>query len=212
MSKTRAEIRIKIVDRLYSGYEIVRSTATGGGTNYITDTALIQGMFEENDYVGAYVYISGGSGAPQYESNQIIAFDRAAGTLTVLYVWTGASSVANNDTYEIHYDLHPERVNEALNWAIGVGTNEALALTADDDTGTTTLEPDVIVEGALAYCKRAIANQSSERDPAPIKTEEDKLMFLQEAIEHENNWIEGMRMCGFEPWVADESLFEVATE
>lgn len=283
MATTRQALREKIVDRLYSGYEIVLSTtSTTGSTSTLTDSALIQGMFEENDYIGAYIYFSGGSTdsaadtneAPfsvgdttltvddgskftdgdletiliesellsitavagnnltvirgfrgttdaehatntdiyfseDMQSSQIVAFDRTAGTFTISPAVTVATGTGT--TYEIHYDLHPERVIEAIKWAIEAGTNGSLS-TPGTDAGTTTLEAEVVVEGALAYCKRAIANQTSSRDPAPIKSEEDKLDFLQQAIEHEANWLEGCKICGFNPWVADESLFEVAQQ
>lgn len=209
MAMTRQALRELVAERLYAGYEIVLCTATGGTNSTIVDTALIQGMFEENDYIGAYVYISSGGAAPEDESSKIVAFDRATGTLTVSPAWSGATVVVNTDTYEIHYDLHPERMNDGLVWAVEVGTNGALTAPVTDSTSTT-FEAGVVVEGALAYCKRAIANQTRSRDPASIRTDEEKLELFRQALEHEANWLEGCRTAGFSPWVGDEGLFKTA--
>jgi hypothetical protein len=194
----RQAIREKVVDRLYSGYEVVRSTATGGSTSTIVDTALISGIFEANDFIGAYVWISGGSGAPDEEFSKIISFDRTDGTLTVSPVFT--AGVVSTDTYEIHYQLHPARVNEGIVWAVEVGTRNALS-GPTTDAGTTTLELEVIVEGTLSYCKRAIASQTRARDPALPMLPDEKSDLLAQALEHEINWLNGLALIGFAPFV-----------
>ena len=199
MSTTRQALREAIIDRLYADKEIIRSTATGGSTSTVIDTSLIRGIVEATDLIGAYVWISGGTGAPDEEQSMIIAFDRATGTLTISPVVTAA--VAVSDTYEIHYDLRANKVNEAIVWSIEVGSRNALT-GPTADAGTTTLEANVVVEGALSYCKKAIAGQRLSRDPAVPISNFRRGTLLAEAAEHEINWIRGLERAGFIPFVS----------
>lgn len=196
---TRQAIREAVVDRLYSDKEIIRGTATGGDASTVVDIALIRGIVEATDLIGAYVWISGGGAAPDEEQSMIIAFDRATGTLTISPDFT--DSVVSTDTYEIHYDLRPNKVNNAIVWSVEVGTRNALT-GPTSDAGTVTLETNVIVEGALAYCKKAIAGQALSRDPSTPIPVFRRAMLLAEAAEHEVNWLRGLERAGFVPFVS----------
>lgn len=197
MATARQALREKIIDRLYRGKEKIRGTTDGAGSSStVVDSALIQGMFEVNDYLGAYIWLS--SGSADEETSKIIAFDRTTGTFTMSPVY-GASS-GSSVTYEIHYDLHPERVNEAIVWAIEFGTSEALS-SPTADGNSTTLEVEVVVEGALSFCKKAIARQTFARDPSKPKTGEQIAALLQQAMQHEANWLQGLELLGYVPYV-----------
>ncbi len=197
MANARQVIRETIVDRLYRGHEIIRGTTDGAGsTSTLVDSALIQGMFEVNDYLGAYIWMSAGTG--DESSGKVVAFDRATGTFTLSPVLGGASG--SGSTYEIHYDLAPERVNDAIIWSIEFGTSNALSGPSADAT-TNTLELEVVVEGALSYCKKAIARQTQARDPSRPKTENQIEKLLKQAQQHEANWLEGLALLGYNPYV-----------
>ncbi len=194
---TRQAIREKIVDRLYRGHEIVRGTTTSAGdSSSVIDTALIQGMFEVTDYIGAYIWLS--SGSADEEGSKIISFDRTAGDFTVSPVYS--ATVGTGVTYEIHYDLHPARVNEAIVWAIEYGSSQALSAPTAD-ASSTTLETEVVVEGALSFCKMAIARQTGARDPATPKSDLQTSLLLKQAKEHEANWLAGLELVGYTPYV-----------
>lgn len=197
MATARQALREKVIDRLYSAHEIIRGTTTAAGsTSTLVDTDLIQGMFEINDYLGAYIWMS--SGAADEESSKIIAFDRVTGTFTLSPVFASASGDVS--TYEIHYDLAPERVNEGIIWAIEFGTSNALSGPSADAT-TNTLEAEVVVEGALSFCKKAIARQTLARDPSKPKSDAQISQLLKQAQEHEANWLAGLELLGYNPYV-----------
>ncbi len=213
MSVARQAIREKIIQRLYAGKDIVLSTTTSAGsTSTVVDIQLIRGMFEANDYIGAYVWISSGATADE-ESSKIIAFDRVTGTFTMSPVYTGISGTSS--TYEIHYDLAPARVNEAIVYAVEVGTRKALAMTDATDAGTTTLDSETVIEGALAFCKFAIADQTEARDPATRQSDIDTEELLRQAVIHEANWLRGLSLAGYRPAVVSQRTQEdeqVSTE
>ena len=197
MATARQILREKIVDRLYRGKEIIRGTTTSAGnTSSVIDTALIQGMFEVNDYLGAYIWLS--SGSADEEASKIIAFDRTTGDFTMSPIYS--ATVGSGVTYEIHYDLHPARVNESIIWSIEFGTSEALSAPTAD-ASTTTLESEVVIEGALSFCKKAIARQTMARDPARPKTDDEIEKLLKQAQQHEANWLGGLELLGYSPYV-----------
>lgn len=197
MATARQALREKVIDRLYRGHEIIRGTTTAAGSaSTLVDTDLVQGMFEVNEYLGAYIWMS--SGGADEESSKIIAFDRTTGTFTLSPVLTGASGDVS--TYEIHYDLTPERVNEGIIWSIEFGTSGALSGPSADAT-TNTLEAEVVVEGALLFCKKAIARQTMARDPAKAKTQDEIEKLLKQAQQHEANWLGGLELLGYTPYV-----------
>ncbi len=271
MAVTRQAIREKIVDRLYAGKAIVRSTTTTvGTTSTLIDTQLISGMFQATDFIGAYVLMSGGKTdstsltdedpfaaadvtltvddgtdfavgqfividtewleitgiasndltvvrgilgttdashannsiiyiSTDMQSSKIIAYDRATGgTFTFSPVFRSAVDTANTATYEIHYDLHPFRVNEAITYSIEVGTRNALTA-PDTDAETTTLDVETVVEGGLAYCKNAIADQTEARDPAASHSDIDIQELRRQAVIHEANWLRGLGLAGYRP-------------
>ena len=198
MATTRQAIREIIVDRLYAGKEICRGTTTSAGdTSSLIDTALIKAIFKENDLIGAYVWISSGATADE-ELSKIIAYDRTLGDCTLSPVLTGASG--SGSTYEIHYEISPARVNKAIVWAVEIGSKGALA-GPTTDAGTTTLEAEIVVQGALGYLKQAIARQTPARDPAHKKTKIDKAKYLKDANTHLQNWRRGLLRAGFNTWV-----------
>lgn len=197
MSTTRQALREAIIDRLYADKEIIRSTATGGSTSTVVDTALIRGMVEATDLIGAYIWLSAGNA--DEEESQIIAFDRVTGTCTMSPVYVGGA--VSTDSYEIHYDIRPTKVNDAIIWAVELGSRNALT-GPTADAGTTTLEKNVVVEGALSYCKKAIAGQSASRDPLVPISSFRRGLLLAEAAEHEVNWLRGLERAGFIPFVS----------
>ena len=279
MATTREVIREKVIDQLYAGKGIVRSTTTSvGTTSTLIDTQLVSGMFEMTDFIGAYVLFSSGktdsttninetgpfsqgdttltviSGTPftvgnyiqiedeflevtniaandltvvrgilgttdvqhtddtdvfistDMQAAKIIAYDRVTGgTLTLSPVLRSVSDTGAD--YEIHYDLHPFRVEEAIVWAIEVGTRNALTAPTTD-IGTTTLDVETIVEGALSYCKFAIADQTDARDPASTQSNIDKEEFRKQAVIHETNWIRGLSLAGYRPFIVSQRAQE----
>lgn len=278
MAVAREVIREKVVDQLYAGKDIVRSTTTSAGTaSLLTDTQLKKGMFEANDYIGAYVLFSSGNtdsdsnvavddpltagattinvtdgsdfAADEYisiesewisvtsinvnaltvirgilgttaaahasspdiyqtcdmQAAKIIAFDRVDGKFTLSPAFR--STIDTSADYEIHYDLHPFRVNEAITWAIEVGTRNALTA-PDTDAETTTLDVETVVEGALAFCKFAIADQTEARDPAARQSDINKEELRRQAVIHETNWLRGLSLAGYRPFVVSQRTQE----
>ncbi len=280
MSVARELIREKVIDQLYAGKDIVRSTTTSAGddSSGLTDTQLKKGMFEATDYIGAYVLFSSGtttsaqpslvvddpltSGATtinvteggDFDNNQyiiiesewisitsistnaltvvrgilgttaaahvqttpvnittdmqaskIIAFDRVAGKFALSPALR--STPDNSADYEIHYDLHPFRVNAAITWAIEVGSRNALTA-PDADAETTTLDVETVVEGVLAYCKFAIADQTEARDPAARQSDVDKEELRRQAVIHETNWLRGLSLAGYRPFIVSQRTQE----
>lgn len=280
MAVEREVIREKIVDQLYANKDIVRSTTTSAGTaSVLTDIQLKKGMFEANDFIGAYLLFSSGNtdsgsnvtdnplssgattvnvtsggdfAADEYisidsewmsvtsistneltvvrailgttaashtqdtdvyqtcdmQAAKIIAYDRVDGKFTLSPDFR--STIDNSADYEIHYDLHPFRVNEAIIWAIEVGSRNALSA-PDTDAETTTLDVETIVEGALSFCKFAIANQTEARDPAAIQPDVDKAELMRQAVIHESNWLRGMSLAGYRPFVVARRVQEEET-
>ena len=86
-------------------------------------------------------------------------------------------------------------------WSIEVGSRNALT-SPTADANSTTLETNVVVEGALAYCKKAIAGQTISRDPAVPVSNFRRGLLLAEAAEHEVNWLRGLERLGFVPFVS----------
>lgn len=198
MATARQAIRETVIDRLYAGYGKVRGTTDGAGdtSSLIDGAALKQAIFKVNDLIGAYIWMS--SGTADEEVSKIIAFDRTLGDCTLSPVLTAATG--SGSTYEIHYEISPVRVNDAIIWAVELGTNGSLTGPTADAT-TTTLEKEIVVQGALGYIKKAIARQTTSRDPQYFREPIDKAKYLKDAEMHLQNWRRGLMKAGFNTWV-----------
>jgi hypothetical protein len=112
-----------------------RSTATGGTTTTIVDTAT---LIENDDYwIGHYAFLvadaAGEGAAPEGEERAVTDFDRATATLTVDPAFTAA--VGSGDTYA----LLPARradVKRAINAAIEEAGETWLVPMEDESTVT----------------------------------------------------------------------------
>ena len=108
-------------------------------------------------------------------------YDPATGKLTVDPVWTAAP--AASDDYELHPKLHPDRLNEALNWALEFGSNNAYAAITDDDATTSAIyDKEILLEGAQYYLKQGMARE--EHLSSPRRTE-----LTQQWQTHFDNWM-----------------------
>ncbi len=193
------DLRQELAERLYGTEDVLIGTATGGSTSTVVDTSLISTMLGTSNFIGAWVYMyDAADAAPEGEFRKISAYDPATGTLTVDPVFTAA--VAVTDKYEIHYALHPTRLEEALSRACEIGSKRALAaidFTTDPDGTGTAYDKDILFEGALMYIKRGLARRVSGPDRERLR---------RQAAEHEENWHRGLVLLGYR--LADEDEAE----
>ena len=183
-------LRQEFAERLYGTEDILTGTATGGSTTTVVDTALISSMLGTSNYIGAWIRIYDAANAvPEDEVRKVSAFDGATGTLTSDPVWSAA--VASTDKYEIHYALHPDRLEEALSRACEVGSKRALAaidFSSDPDGNGTAYNKDILYEGALMYVKRGLARRVSGPNREGLRNQ---------ANDHEANWHRGLILLGY---------------
>jgi hypothetical protein len=125
----------------------------------MTDVTLKSTVAGANHFVGYWLYIdAAGDAAPEEEARMVSQYDPANGILTVDPVFSAA--LANADTYELHPKLHPERIDEAINWALEFGSNNAFpAITNDDLTSSPIYDKEILIEGALYYLKQGMARE-----------------------------------------------------
>lgn len=135
-AKTRADL-VGEVARRFGMYR--RSTATGGSTTTLIDTAK---LYEPNDYwIGHHLYIvtdvGGLHAAPEAEERPVTDFVQSSATLTVDPAFTAAP--ASGDTYEL-LPAKREDVIAAVNAAVRAAGETWLVQKVD--TSTITLATD----------------------------------------------------------------------
>jgi len=135
-AKTRADL-VGEVARRFGMYR--RSTATGGSTTTLADTAK---LYEPNDYwIGHHLYIVTDAGglhaAPEAEERPVTDFVQSTATLTVGPAFTAAP--VSGDTYEL-LPAKREDVIAAVN--AGIRAAGETWLTQVVDTTTVTLADD----------------------------------------------------------------------
>ena len=156
---SRIILRQELAQRLYGSESFLTGTNTGASTSTMTDVTLISTVAGANHFVGHWLFIhEAGDAAPEGEARMVSQYDPATGVLTVDPVFTAA--LASSDDYELHPKLHPDRLNEALNWALEFGSNGGYAAITDDDATTSAIyDKEILLEGALYYLKQGMARE-----------------------------------------------------
>ena len=190
MSNTRKAIRQESAFR-FDGRALV-STATGGTTSTVIDTARLQdsGSTSTNEYVGGWVLPTSGNGAGV--TKPITTYAPSTGTITQGgTVWAGV--IANGDEYELHELLDPRDWNNCIDRGLRRCTKlrkDALTLVASQLqyalSSQTTLESPKHVE-RITLRHGATANQYTWEELSPaswwIEDDDDVLtLVLRSAI------------------------------
>jgi len=190
-TSTRIAIRQAIAAKLYGSDTFLTGTATAAGsTTTMVDTKLVSTVAGANQYVGYWLYCdtTTASAAPEGEARMVSQYAPSTGTLTVDPAFTVAVGTGTAATYELHPVLHPDRLNEAINWALEFGSNEAYAAIAqaDDDTTTNAIyDLDILMEGALYYLKQGWSHDQ-RLDP------ERRAELTEQWQQHYENWKRGL--------------------
>ena len=162
---SRLLVRQAVAARLYVYDTFLTGTATAAGsTTTMVDTKLISSMAGANQFERYWLYCDSttASAAPEGEARMVSSYDPATGTLTVDPGFTVALGTGTAATYELHPVLHPDRINEAINWAQEFGSNEALAAVTDDDATTSDfLDRDLLIQGVLYRVKQGWSHDPS---------------------------------------------------
>src|SRR3990167_7699393 len=119
-STTVKAIRGKVAEKAYAGrYTPITRTATGGSTTTLVDSAYALPGATTDHFDFKIIKIAtdaGGAGAAPEGNVRYISeggYTAASGTFTVSAVWSGSSSVASGDTYEIH-EIHPAEIDRII--------------------------------------------------------------------------------------------------
>src|SRR3990167_8062907 len=164
-TSTRISLRQEIASKLYGSDTFLTGTATAAGTtSTMVDTKLISTVAGSNQYVGYWLYCDSttASAAPEGEARMVSQYAPSTGTLTVDPIFTVALGTGTAATYELHPVLHPDRLDEAINWAQEFGSNEALAAVSDDDATTSDfLDRDLLIQGVLYRVKQGWSHDPS---------------------------------------------------
>jgi len=191
-TSTRISLRQEIAAKLYGSDTFLTGTATGAGsTTTMVDTKLISTIAGVNQYVGYWLYCdtTTASAAPEGEARMVSQYAPSTGTLTFDPAFTVAVGTGTAATYELHPVLHPDRISEAINWALEFGSNEAYAAIAqaDDDTTTNAIyDRDILIEGALYYLKQGWSHDS-RLDAAR------RMELTEQWRQHYESWTRGLR-------------------
>ncbi len=185
---SRITLRQELAQRLHGSESFLTGTNTGTSATTMTDVTLISTTLSANHFVSYWLYCdSAGDAAPEGETRMVTQYDPANGILTVDPVFSAA--LANSDTYELHPKLHPDRLNEAINWALEFGSNNAYAEITDDDASSAIYDKEVLIEGALYYLKQGMAREEGlGRDRRVELTEQWR--------QHFDNWMEALDQPG----------------
>src|SRR3990172_6067133 len=144
---SRLSLRQQVASVLHGSDTFLTGTVASGSASTAVVTALISTMAGANQFVGYWLYIDAAAdAAPEGEARMVKEYNPVNGTLTVDPDFTAAP--AASDTFELHPVLHPDRINEAINWALEFGANEAYAAITDDDlTSSPIYDRDILVQG-----------------------------------------------------------------
>lgn len=180
-------LRQETAQRLYGSESFLTGTNSGTSATTLTDVTLISTVAGANHLVGHWLYIDAADdAAPEEEARMVSQYAPATGVLTVDPVFTAA--LANGDTYELHPKLHPERIDEAINWALEFGSNNAFAsITNDDLTSSPIYDKEILIEGALYYLKQGMARE--EHLSQARRTE-----LTEQWQKHFDNWMDALEL------------------
>ena len=182
---SRIVLRQELAQRLYGSESFLAGTNTGTSASTMTDVTLISTVAGANKFASYWLYIDEDSdAAPEGEARMVTEYDPATGVLTVDPDFSVA--LASSATYELHPKLHPDRLNEAINWALEFGSNNAYAEITDDDlTSSPIYDKEILMEGALYYLK-----QGMSREPGlstPVRSD-----LTQQWQQHFDRWVESL--------------------
>lgn len=153
-------LRQELAQRLYGSESFLTGNQTGTSDTTLTDVTLISTVAGANHFVGYWLFIfQADDAAPEGEARMVSQYAPATGVLTVDPVFSVA--LATGDDYELHPKLHPDRLNEAINWALEFGSNGGFASIAGNDDLTTAAiyDKEILLEGALYYLKQGMARE-----------------------------------------------------
>src|SRR3972149_5143406 len=192
------QVRAEVIQRLYTDEDVVNGTASSGSATTIVDIGaagggagqglahLESGLLSNRSFVGAWAYVPSVA-VPRW--SRITQYAPDSGTLTVSPAFGGAVGAV---AYEIHYLIHPERINELIKIRARVGSRTAMDSIAEA-TGIN-MDKNVLAEGVLADCKRVLAKRTMGAE---------RQLLLEEAKDHEAKWQEGLVLHGYgESWAA----------
>jgi len=181
-------MRKELMERLYATEDVLYGTLDGSDTDTATANEWVSTMLTSTNLVGAWLFVDDTTDdlAPEGESRRIISYNPAAGSVDVDPVFTAA--LAAGDTYEIHYAVHPDRLNEALQWAVTTGTLWANAGWTDDIAAAVIPDKDIFKEGALYRIKQGLVRRAT----GSLKNE------LQDQInQHKEAFDNGLALLGY---------------
>ena len=159
-TSSRIVLRQELAQRLYGSESFLTGEVDSGTTTTLVDALLISTVAGANHFVGHWVFIhEAGDAAPEEQARMVSQYNPVNGTLTFDPAFT-TNAPASGDDYELHPKLHPDRLNEALNWALEFGSNGGFAAITDDDLTTSVIyDKEILMEGALYYLKQGMARE-----------------------------------------------------
>lgn len=165
---SRLNLRKQLAQRLYGADSFLTGAATAAGsTTTLVDSGLISTMLGANELIGYWLYIDSlaADAAPEGQARQVVSYAPSTGTLTVDPAFTAAPTSVSAATYELHPKLHPDRLTEAINWALQFGSHNAYPSITDDDLTTSAIyDKEILLEGGLYYVKQAMAREKGLPD------------------------------------------------
>ena len=188
MSVTRILLRQDIIKRLYAPRKTLSETTAGASANTVIDDTLFFPSTELEDFMGSWIYIvEDNDPGPEIGEVSRVIYSSSGDRVVVSPPFT--ASTATSTDYEIHYKFHPEDINDVIDDIIRVGTRGALGALASD-TSTTTLERDIVVDGALSILKRHLAVGKNQMEAEHLN---------EEAQFHEDRFRAGILRSGYPP-------------
>lgn len=186
---SRIVLRQELAQRLHGSESFLTGSATAGGsTTTLVDSSLISTVAGANKFTGYWLFIDSfnADAAPEGQARMVTEYDPATGTLTVDPAFTVAPASTSSATYELHPKLHPDRLNEALNWALEFGSNNAYVEITDDDDATSAIyDKEILIEGALYYIKQGMARE--EGLSTSVRSD-----LTQQWQQHFDRWMESL--------------------
>ncbi len=181
-TSSRIVLRQELAQRLYGSESFLTGTNTGASATTMTDVTLKSDIAGAGHFVGYWLYCdAAGDAAPEGEARMVTQYDPANGILTVDPVFSAA--LASADTYELHPKLHPDRLNEAVNWALEFGSNNAYAEITDDDATTSPIyDAEILIEGALYYLKQGMSREEG-------LGKDRRVELTEQWRQHFDNWV-----------------------
>ena len=179
---SRVTLRQELAQRLYGSESFLIGDQTGTIASTRTDITLISTTLSGTHFVGHWLYIyQADDAAPEGEARMVSQYAPSTGILTVDPDFSAA--LASGDDYELHAKLHPDRLNEAINWALEFGSNNAYAAITDDDlTSSPIYDKEILLEGALYYLKQGMSREEG-------LSKDRRLELTEQWRQHFDNWL-----------------------